>query len=300
MRLVLVSAATVLVACGVAFDGTDGAGGSAAATAGGTGGTSTASGGATSVGGEAGAGAVGGQGGGVGGGAGPGGGGAGGASVPADCQEVLDADPGASSGDHVIDPDGAGPVAPFTVRCDMDVRGGGWTRFHWLGAPFVDGTDPLGQALDACEVNDISCFGRIPASAMPVALLVKDTTDDAHAVFPLGGAVGAAMIGALRDKQEVCVFDGAALAAVLDTSQEEYCADGWEGGCDSFFYTSGSCGGGDGWLLEFDGDGYACRSAFKLGRTSRDGAFGDICGVADHGYLDECDCTDEYGELYYR
>ncbi|MBK7584409.1 MAG: hypothetical protein IPI67_29915 [Myxococcales bacterium] len=75
---------------------------------------------------------------------------------------------------------------------------------------------------------------------------------------------------------------------------ETYCGNGAEGGCDSFFYSQ-NCLGTTGWGLELDGDGYWCMGAFKLGAT-----VGGSCGNADHGYLNDCDCNDEYGELYYR
>ncbi len=47
--------------------------------------------------------------------------------VPADCQSILAADPAAVSGNHIIDPDGGGPVEPFSTLCDMETGEGGWT-----------------------------------------------------------------------------------------------------------------------------------------------------------------------------
>ena len=44
------------------------------------------------------------------------------------CADILAKTPGAPSGTYVIDPDGPGGVAPFSVICQMDVLSGGWTQ----------------------------------------------------------------------------------------------------------------------------------------------------------------------------
>jgi hypothetical protein len=42
------------------------------------------------------------------------------------CKDLFDGGV-RTSGAYTIDPDGAGPTAPFPVYCDMDADGGGWT-----------------------------------------------------------------------------------------------------------------------------------------------------------------------------
>ncbi|MBK8252007.1 MAG: DUF4215 domain-containing protein [Polyangiaceae bacterium] len=52
----------------------------------------------------------------------------------ASCKDILAALPLSTDGDYMIDPDGVGGTAAFTVRCDMTTAGGGWTLV------FNDGT----------------------------------------------------------------------------------------------------------------------------------------------------------------
>jgi hypothetical protein len=44
------------------------------------------------------------------------------------CAQIKIADPAAPSGQYVIDPDGAGGAAPFSVICVMGVQDAGWTQ----------------------------------------------------------------------------------------------------------------------------------------------------------------------------
>ncbi len=48
-------------------------------------------------------------------------------ALPTDCAQLRLLAPTLVSGAYTIDPDGAGPIGPFAVFCDMAADGGGWT-----------------------------------------------------------------------------------------------------------------------------------------------------------------------------
>jgi hypothetical protein len=216
--------------------------------------------------------------------------------LPTSCLEVLESNPGRADGLYLIDPDGPAAAAPFEAECDMTLAGGGWTRFHWLSGPFPAGADPLGDTLHECDPSAARCFGRIPGPALPTQLLVRDHSDGDHAFWTFdGSAVSNAVLAALQLKTPACIRDQGAFMPSETSSSEPYCGTGDEGGCDSFTYSDAGCAGGpQAWALNLDGDNWACASAFKLG------AVPDCAGDADYGYLDDCDCNDESGALYYR
>ena len=216
--------------------------------------------------------------------------------IPTSCAQIKAADGAAKTGTHQIDPDGTGGAPPFAVHCEMDLVSGGWTRFNWAKAAYAGGSDPLGQLLSACKPADANCRGRIPQAANPKQLMVRDLTDNAHAVWEFDGSpIATAALKALRDKAPACLKDKAAWQPSINVSTEDFCGKGAEGGCDSFYYNAGSCNGIGGWGLMLDGDNFYCKAAFKLGATA-----GGNCGNADRGFLNDCACANETGELYYR
>lgn len=52
------------------------------------------------------------------------------------CRAIKSGAPTAADGVYLVDPDGAGPLSPFEVWCDMTTDGGGWTPVSkFSGAP---------------------------------------------------------------------------------------------------------------------------------------------------------------------
>ncbi|MSP60978.1 MAG: hypothetical protein EXR72_11660 [Myxococcales bacterium] len=200
------------------------------------------------------------------------------------------------TGDYTIKPSVASPA--IDVRCEMTTEGGGWTRFHWVLQKYPAGADPFEQLLEACDVTGTICRGRIPVAVNPTSLLVKDLTKPSYAAWNFNGStISNAVLGALRNKTLYCGTNQGAFQPFITNSPESYCGNGAEGGCDSFYYTNTTCAGNNlnGWGMNWDGDNAWCASVFKFGVT-----IGGGCGLADQGYLNDCDCNDEQGELYYR
>ena len=221
----------------------------------------------------------------------------------ADCKAYLDANPGVPDGYYTIDVDGDGPIGPFEVWCDMTIDGGGWTRFFWLKTPFPAGSDPLGGEVYECEKDATMCLAGIPSGASPADLLVKDLSDKAHAAWHFSGNnVSNAILSSLRDRQKACIAQGNAFMPYLTTSAEQYCGNGAEGGCDSFFYTDGTCSNGKtlpGWGLQLDGDTGCYAAAFKVGNSATP-CCGCSMGSDDYAFLNYTGVKDEFGELYWR
>ncbi len=98
------------------------------------------------------------------------------------CRALHDAAAGLSSGPFMLDPDGAGPIAPFVTYCDMSGDGGGWTlalkadgakKTFVYTSPLWENSEPLNPssiALDTTEAKQPS-FWTMPFTAIRLGML---------------------------------------------------------------------------------------------------------------------------------
>jgi hypothetical protein len=102
-----------------------------------------------------------------------------------DCAALKAACPNTASGTYPIDPDGAGPGAPFAAYCEMKLGGGGWTMVakltnqddkHWIDDKSSwTGGSAYGNAADLSSGQDAKspAWGALAATEFLL-------TDDAH------------------------------------------------------------------------------------------------------------------------
>ena len=85
--------------------------------------------------------------------------------LPASCKAIKAATPGATDGDYVIDPDGAGPTPSFTVRCDMTTAGGGFTLVFNDGPSFDPSLVGAGAETGYTTNYVNSAYATVPITA---------------------------------------------------------------------------------------------------------------------------------------
>ncbi|MEO7328211.1 MAG: fibrinogen-like YCDxxxxGGGW domain-containing protein, partial [Minicystis sp.] len=143
--------------------------------------------------------------------------------TPPDCAALKAACPNTSSGTYTIDPDGAGPGAPFQAYCEMKLGGGGWTMIaklsnqddkHWIDAKTSwTSAAAYGNAADLSTGQDAKspAWGALAASELLF-------TDDANKA--LGGYVQttSSCLGGLTPS----AFFTDALASYPDISGDTY------------------------------------------------------------------------------
>ncbi|MEM7153132.1 MAG: fibrinogen-like YCDxxxxGGGW domain-containing protein [Myxococcota bacterium] len=216
-------------------------------------------------------------------------------TVALTCQHIIEVEPSVGSGAYVIDPDGTGGEAPFSVYCDMETDDGGWTlaaRFsnadaeswmldsgEWWYVTTVESGQPTSR--DANEDLLSAAFWSVPADEFKLSRtdnpddgFLLQTTDDC-----LGGGTFREHITSFGDFQNGAVWGQNSVAGSCDVDLgNNYAAtEGFgQATCDladiggpysvSFWAAWGS---GDGAVIMIGGGGELCsRADHGIGTTA--------------------------------
>lgn len=233
-------------------------------------------------------------------------------STPLSCKDILEQNPRSQTGIYEIDPDGTQANPAFSVWCDMDTDGGGWTRWWWFHADRnVDWrrvTDMLGAELGDCDPNADSCFARIP-DANASELRASDGTDWASWEFQRNNSTSSRAYDAFVNRTPSdFVLDSYTDAwnPTRQSSNSNTLTDPYECDADRDIPSDGRCR--NFWYADMRGPEGTLRS-FNL---DDDGGYGQTAfgaGADNSGQGQGCDFLEQRlastnesceGELYYR
>jgi hypothetical protein len=185
----------------------------------------------------------------------------------ASCQAIKLANPAAADGDYLIDPDGAGPLAPLTVFCDMTTDGGGYTEYAITGGISTARFD---------EENSCTALGlklAIPRTQAHLAALIAKYGNESFATVPgvYGLAAGDYTGCAMNSSDATCAanwkaIDGGAWFAKNVKFSEpngDYTPGCWLGSYQNGVDDTGFVGFNDGHCDYSTGDKYICSDNAK-------------------------------------